>query len=120
MHLENEMDNQGSITIQIKMDEYRGLETALAARISEVAKELDKHNGQAETLQKELNVANDLVENFRNMRQEYENEYEKFKATENGELKNESKTRFELKKEEAEEIDAQISDRLRGSRCPTC
>ena len=56
MHLENEMDNQGSITIQIKMDEYRGLESALAARISEVAKELDKHNGQAETLQKELNV----------------------------------------------------------------
>ena len=45
-------------------------------RISEVAKELDKHNGQAETLQKELDVANDLVENFRNMRQEYENEYE--------------------------------------------
>ena len=54
------------------------------------------------------------------MRQEYENEYEKFKATENGELKNESKTRFDLKKEEAEEIDAQISDMLRGSSCPTC
>ena len=31
------MNNQGSITEQIKMHEYKGLETALAARISEVA-----------------------------------------------------------------------------------
>ena len=98
MHLENEMDNQGSITVEIKMDEYKGLETALAARISEVAKELDKHNGQAETLQKELNIANDLVENFRNMRQEYENEYKKFKATENGELKMKVKQGSNFKK----------------------
>ncbi len=114
------MDNQGSITVRIKMDEYKGLESALAARISEVAKELDKHNGKAKILQKELDIANDLVENFRSMRQDYEKEYEKYKATKNGELKNESKTRFDLKKEEAEALDSQISQGVSGSYCASC
>ncbi len=48
------MDNQGSITVRIKMDEYKGLESALAARISEVAKELDKHNGKAKNTTKRI------------------------------------------------------------------
>lgn len=114
------MSNQGSITVKIKMDEYCELEIALSSRVSGIAKELDKHNDKAKLLQKELEVATNLAKNFKRLRQEYEKSFKKLEVIQNGSLDNENKTKFDLKKEEAEALDSQISQGVSGSYCASC